>query len=62
MSKESNQSTNSHWQPSDADLAEMQRRSAELDSGQVRAIPWEQVRNEVRDQLANFEKLPKSDV
>jgi putative addiction module component (TIGR02574 family) len=34
--------------PSDADLAEIKRRSAELDSGKVIAVPSEEVRESVR--------------
>jgi len=39
------------FRPSDSDLAEIQRRSAELDSGAVQAIPWEVVRDSVRAKL-----------
>ena len=36
------------FRPSDADLAEIGRRSAELGSRKVAAIPWEDVRDAVR--------------
>ena len=39
------------FRPSASDLAEIQRRSAELDSGAVQAIPWEVVRDAVRAKL-----------
>lgn len=42
------------FRPSDADLAEIKRRWAEYESGQVKSIPWEQVRDEVRDKLREF--------
>lgn len=31
--------------------AELRRRAAEVDSGQVKAIPWDEVRREVRSRL-----------
>jgi putative addiction module component (TIGR02574 family) len=43
------------FRPSDADLCEMQRRSAELDAGTVKGIPWEVVRDSVRARLASNE-------
>ncbi len=43
------------FRPSDADLAEIKRRSAELDAGAVKAIPWEEVRDSVRSRLARYE-------
>ncbi len=39
------------FRPSDADLAEIKRRWAEYESGQVKSIPWEQVRDEIRQKL-----------
>jgi len=41
--------------PSDADLAEIKRRSAELDAGTAKAIPWEQVRDAVRLRLSRHD-------
>jgi|SoiMethySBSTD1v2_1073268.scaffolds.fasta_scaffold943503_2 putative addiction module component (TIGR02574 family) len=41
----------SDFRPSDADMAEIQRRSAELDAGLVKTIPWEVVRDSVRERL-----------
>jgi putative addiction module component (TIGR02574 family) len=41
------------FRPSDADLAEIKRRSAELDAGLVKTIPWEVVRDSVRQRLAS---------
>jgi putative addiction module component (TIGR02574 family) len=41
--------------PSDADLQEVKRRWADLESGQVKAISWETVRDEVRRKLASHE-------
>jgi putative addiction module component (TIGR02574 family) len=41
------------FQLSDSDLAEMQRRSAELDAGTVKTVPWEVVRDAVRARLAS---------
>lgn len=43
------------FRPSDADLAEIKRRSAELDAGTAVAIPWEEVRDAVRAKLARHE-------
>jgi putative addiction module component (TIGR02574 family) len=39
------------FRPSDSALAEIRRRSAELDAGTVTAIPWEEVRDSVRRRL-----------
>jgi putative addiction module component (TIGR02574 family) len=39
------------FRPSDRDLEEMKRRCAELDSGAVKAIPWEEVRVNVARKL-----------
>ena len=36
------------FRPNDGDLAEINRRSEELDAGTVEAIPWEVVRDSVR--------------
>jgi putative addiction module component (TIGR02574 family) len=36
------------FRPSDADMAEIKRRSAELDAGNVVAVPWEEVQESVR--------------
>ena len=41
----------SEFRPSEADLAEFDRRSAELDAGLVEPIPWEVVRDSVRNRL-----------
>ena len=43
------------FRPSDDDLVEIQRRSAELDAGNVEAIPWEVVRDSVRARIARHE-------
>ena len=43
------------FRPSDSDLAEIKRRSAELDAGTVEAIPWEVVRDSVRSRIARHE-------
>jgi putative addiction module component (TIGR02574 family) len=51
------ESINPHedFRPTDADLAEIKRRSAELDAGTVKAVPWEVVRDSVRSRLAKHE-------
>ncbi len=41
--------------PSDRDLAEIKRRSAELDAGTVEAVPWDVVRDSVRSRIASHE-------
>ena len=41
----------SGWRPSDIDLAEIRRRSAEYDAGKVQAIPWEKVWADIEHQL-----------
>ena len=43
------------FRPSEADLAEIKRRSAELDAGTVTAIPWDVVRDSVRSRIARHE-------
>jgi len=43
------------FRPSDSDLAEIKRRSAELDAGTVKAIPWDVVRDSVRSRIARHE-------
>ena len=43
------------FRPSDADLAEIKRRSAELDAGLVKTVPWETVRDSIRSRLAQHE-------
>lgn len=43
------------FRPSDADLAEVKRRWSELEAGNVKAIPWETVRDEIRRKLASHE-------
>jgi putative addiction module component (TIGR02574 family) len=43
------------FRPSEADMAEINRRSAELDAGTAVAIPWEEVRDAVRARLARHE-------
>jgi putative addiction module component (TIGR02574 family) len=40
------------WRPSDSDLAEVKRRWAEIESGTVKAIPWEDVWSEIEDEMA----------
>jgi putative addiction module component (TIGR02574 family) len=43
------------FRPSDADVAEMDRRWAEYEAGRMRAIPWEEVRDSVRQRLKSHE-------
>jgi putative addiction module component (TIGR02574 family) len=43
------------FRPSNEDLAEMQRRSAELDSGAVKGIPWDVVRDSIRKRFSSHE-------
>jgi putative addiction module component (TIGR02574 family) len=43
------------FRPSQADIAEIKRRSAELDAGTVKGIPWEVVRDSIRSRLAKHE-------
>ena len=43
------------FRPSEGDLAEMQRRSAELDAGTVKGIPWDVVRDSVRKRFSSHE-------
>ena len=45
----------SDFRPSEADLAEFDRRWEEYESGNVKAIPWEQVRDEVRKRLMSHD-------
>jgi putative addiction module component (TIGR02574 family) len=44
-----------NWTPSDNDLAEVNRRWAEYEAGKVKAIPWETVRDEIRQRLASHD-------
>jgi putative addiction module component (TIGR02574 family) len=39
------------FRPSDSDLREMQRRSAEFDAGKVKGIPWEEVWADIERQM-----------
>jgi putative addiction module component (TIGR02574 family) len=39
------------FRPSDSDLAEIKRRWAEYEAGEVKTVPWEQVRDEIRQKL-----------
>lgn len=39
--------------PSDAELAEVQRRSAEYDTGREASVPWSEVRERLRSRLSN---------
>ena len=39
------------FRPCDSDLAEIKRRWAEYEAGKVKAIPWEEVRDEMRRRL-----------
>jgi putative addiction module component (TIGR02574 family) len=41
------------WRPSDCDLAEVERRWAEYESGREKAIPWEEVWSEIEDEMAH---------
>lgn len=43
------------FRPSDRDLAEIQGRSAELDAGEVKAVPWESVCDSVRTRLTSHD-------
>jgi putative addiction module component (TIGR02574 family) len=38
--------------PSDAELAEIQRRSAEYDAGHEASVPWSEVRERLRSRLS----------
>jgi putative addiction module component (TIGR02574 family) len=44
------------FRPSDADLAEMDRRWAEYEAGRIKAIPWEEVRKTLRKRLKSHEQ------
>jgi len=44
------------WRPSDSELAEVQRRSAEYDAGKVKGVPWEEVRDSVRRRLESHDQ------
>jgi putative addiction module component (TIGR02574 family) len=43
------------WRPSDSDLAEVKRRWAEYESGDMRSIPWEEVRDKARQRLSRHD-------
>lgn len=43
------------FRPSEVDLAEIKRRSAELDEGTVKSVPWDVVRDLVRSRIARHE-------
>lgn len=43
------------FRPSDDDLAEVKRRWAEYEAGRMPAIPWEQVRDSVRQRINSHE-------
>ncbi len=45
----------SDFKPSDSDLAEVKRRWAEYEAGRMEAVPWEEVRDEVRRRIASHE-------
>jgi putative addiction module component (TIGR02574 family) len=40
------------WRPGDNDLAEVKRRWAEYEDGQVKLLPWEDVRDQMRQRLS----------
>jgi putative addiction module component (TIGR02574 family) len=40
------------FRPTDSQLAEVQRRSAEYDAGRMAAYSWEEVRSEIRSRLS----------
>ena len=40
------------FKPSDSDLAEVQRRSAEFDAGRMESYSWEEVRDSIRRKLS----------
>lgn len=44
------------FRPSDNDLIEIKRRWADYEAGREKAVPWEQVRDEVRRQIASHEE------
>jgi putative addiction module component (TIGR02574 family) len=43
------------FRPSDADLEEVKRRWEEYESGMVKTVPWETVRDEIRRKLSSHE-------
>jgi putative addiction module component (TIGR02574 family) len=43
------------FRPTDRDLEEIKRRSAELDSGTVKPIPWDVVRDSVRSRITSHD-------
>jgi putative addiction module component (TIGR02574 family) len=43
------------FKPSDADLADVKRRWAEYESGRMEAVPWEVVRDEIRQIISSHE-------
>jgi putative addiction module component (TIGR02574 family) len=43
------------FRPSESDLAEIKRRWAEYEAGRMQAIPWEQVRDSVRQRINSHE-------
>jgi putative addiction module component (TIGR02574 family) len=43
------------FKPSDADLAEVKRRWAEYEAGRMEAVPWEVVRDEIRQIISSHE-------
>jgi putative addiction module component (TIGR02574 family) len=43
------------FRPSESDLAEIKRRWAEYEAGKVELVPWEVVRESVRQRLASHD-------
>lgn len=43
------------FKPSDADLAEVKRRSAAYDAGQMESYSWEEVRQSIRRKLSGHD-------
>ena len=43
------------FRPSDADLAEVKRRWAEYEAGKVGLVPWEEVRDRIRQRLESHD-------
>ena len=44
------------FRPSDSDLAEIKRRWADYEAGREKAVPWEQVRDDIRRRIASHEE------
>ena len=44
------------YRPSDGDLALIKQRWADYEAGREKAVPWEQVRDEIRRKIASHEE------